>query len=672
MTTRSSLLAGIGSSTAPISGSGSSGAGGSLGSGTSSAGGGSSAPASGGIAPSLPPRSAIIDFDGLQRGVATQEFFVRLISHLMEPYTAPLFEILPGIPSTNILLYDAFTAPWSDFKDFLPSLTIFLLPLVIGFSGPNSNTIVQYEPPRPYLWSDNGERFPLGVFVLSKRVAGENVFIFGGTILPTDPSPLMSYHGLKDSEVGMEWIVPSSCKANDAPRMDLTNLKVIVPSDNLKISLINLLVKSIPSLDEKVPGILYPASGKNYYVHPDGILEWHTHDYGRPSVKDEFESRFVLRNMRASMFLYLMVAHHKITIDPAIFFERLIAVSLKNSSEVCSECESKNGLYHSEVRHLRILTDPVRQARFIRGEWLGSFRLDHLSLYDFMPTTHHGFDYNESSHDTFAAFKYFIMFCAWVFGDHWTNKFMDDVTRWQTKAPWTETIPWVLHLCLEKAISSWVVDCLQDASMFHYESVKTSLGILTDYLNSFMSPGSLLSVEKVYNRSLAHEVVYPTPDCNAPLGIPSTRPSPRFGPARNYSDSGHKAVVSARASSSKSSSEVNMPKALVTKDMVVRRDNAPLKRTLSVESSRPEPKVAKATTRYCHANIAYAFEFMMLNDYVGSCKSPESAVSCTCGQHFTKGNLPSIEAVIRSFGDIRAKLTSFSEELLDELKKRQA
>ena len=167
MTTRSSSLAGLGSSTAPTSGSsaggslgsGTSGAGGgsfaptsggiapSLPPGTSGAGGGSSAPASGGIAPSLPPRSAIIDFDGLQRGVATQQFFVRLMSNLMELDMAPLFETVPGIPSTNILLYDAFTASWEDFKDFLPSLTIFLLPLVIGFSDPNSNTIVQYEPP---------------------------------------------------------------------------------------------------------------------------------------------------------------------------------------------------------------------------------------------------------------------------------------------------------------------------------------------------------------------------------------------------------------------------------------------------------------------------------------------------------------------------------------------
>ena len=76
------------------------------------------------------------------------------------------------------------------------------------------------------------------------------------------------------------------------------------------------------------------------------------------------------------MFLYLMVVHNKITIDPAAFFERLVAVSLKNSSEVYSKCEAKNGLNYSEVRHFQIMTDEVRQARFLRGgvAWFVSFR----------------------------------------------------------------------------------------------------------------------------------------------------------------------------------------------------------------------------------------------------------------------------------------------------------
>ena len=412
----------------------------------------------------------------------------------------PRFEDLLNVPlddkgrvaqvsPDNVLLYGASTMKWDEFKVILsPVSTIFLLPLVIGFSGPNSNDLVPYEVLDPLSFLDNHLLFPMGVFVLSTRIAGEIVLLYGGTILPMSPNAA-PYYGLRDSEIGAEWIVPSpSAKTIPSADLDLSLLNVIIPSGNVKADLKALLLNTIPSLDVKVPGILFPSSSKNFYVHPDGIFAWYTYDSPRPSCQDEIESRFVLRNMRPGLFQYLMVTHNYITINPAAFMQRLIAVSLRSASEVHALCVSKNGIYHSEVRHFRIMVDGARQARFIRGDWLGSFCLDYISLYDFMPISHLGFDYTVSSRDTFTAFKNFIVYCTWVFGDHWSNSFMDEITKWQTHPPWTESLPWVIHLSLDKAIASWVLGCHMDASVFCYESIATSWDILEDYLDIYMSP----------------------------------------------------------------------------------------------------------------------------------------------------------------------------------------
>ena len=644
------------------------------GSGTSGAGCGGIALASGGVVPSRPPRSIVIDIDALSRGAAIQGYFHRLITDLMLPRFAPLLNIPTGIGGTlvqvlddNILLYGAVTLEWEVFRTYItPTPTIFLLPLVVGFSGPNSNGVVAYAVPDPISWLDNGILVPMGVFVLSKRIAGEDVLIYGGTILPSE-SNAVPYYGLTDTEVGSEWVVPASLKVTDTTRLDLSELCVIIPSDNVKVSLIALLRESVPSLGVKVPGIFYPSSSENYYVHPDGIFAWTTYDYPRPSGRDEFESRFVIRNIRPYEFQYLMVEHNTITIKPSSFMERLIAVSLRSASEVPSFCAAKNGLYYSEVRHLRIMTDEVRQSRFLRGDWLGSFRLDHLSLFDFMPISHLGFDYNNSSHDTFTAFRFFIIFCTWVFGDEWSNSFMDDIAKWQTIAPWTEALPWVIHLSLEKAISSWVSACHQDASVFRYESLETSWGLLKYYLHSFMSVEKLVSMERSYDRSLSHVVVFPSPDCFVPLGIPSVRPNPKLGPPRSYPDGVPKTFVSTHSASSRSSL-VRLP---IASTKEIRQENTSLKRTLSVGSDKSDSKVAKAQTRFCHANIAYVFGFCMISNYEGPCKSPESPVSCGCGIHSTMDNLPSLAVVIRSFEEIRSKLSTFSEESLSDLRKHQ-
>ena len=219
------------------------------GSSTSSAGRGGTAPASGGVAPSLPPRSIVIDFNALTRGAAVQQFFKSLFTML----TQPRFEDLLNVPvdehgkvaqvsPDNVLLFGASTMKWDEFKVILsPVSTIFLLPLVIGFSGPNSNDLVPYEVLDPLSFLDNHLLFPMGVFVLSTRIAGEIVLLYGGTILPMSPNAA-PYYGLRDSEIGAEWIVPSpSAKTIPSEDLDLSLLNVIIPSGNVKANLKALL-----------------------------------------------------------------------------------------------------------------------------------------------------------------------------------------------------------------------------------------------------------------------------------------------------------------------------------------------------------------------------------------------------------------------------------------------
>ena len=116
------------------------------------------------------------------------------------------------------------------------------------------------------------------------------------------------------------------------------------------------------------------------------------------------------------------------------------------------------------------------------------------------------------------------------------------------------------------------------------------------------------------------------------------------------------------------SSEGSMPMASPKE---IKQESTSLKRAASVDSGKLDSKVAKAQTRFCHANIAHIFGFNMISNYEGSCKFPQLPVSCGCGSHSTKSNLPSLAVVIRSFEDIRSKLTPFSVELLDHLRKHQ-
>ena len=605
-----------------------------------------------GVAPLVgPPRSIAIDLNALGRGVAIQRYFNRLFTDILLPEYAPLLSVDEVvIPEDNVVLSECEVLEWTEFRSRIsPAPTIFLLPLVVGFSGPTSNVLERFPVTSPLSFLDNGLRYPLGVWVLSKRSGGNDVFIYGGTILPTAPS-IVSYHGVVDSELGHEWIVPSSSS------LDLDPLFVVIPVDDVKVSLTAMVIKNVPSLESKVPGLSFPVSSKCFYVHPDGIFSWSTYDYPRPTGLEEAESRFVIRNIKPEIFQYLMVAHNKIAIDPHKFIERLISVSLLHSNEVISEVRSKNGLYHTEVRYLRIMADEERLCRFIRGEWPMSFRLDRLSLYHFMPTTHYGFDYLGTTHDTFIAFRNFITFLTWVFGNEWSGSFESDIRKWQTQSPWIETPVWVIHLSLEKAISSWILFCHTDASTFRYAGLVTSWGALEDYLISFMKRENLVLMEAAYNRSLALQVIYPNRSCLVPLEVPSLRPPPRFGSDTDVLPSGCASTTHVSFSS--------LPDQIISTG----------KRSLEGDSESSNSKAPTPQAfRFCYANVAYIFDFAMNAKPTNVCKDPSSTVKCSCGEHSSKDHRPPVADIIKSIEDIKSKSkrSDFCVELLAKLKLHQ-
>jgi hypothetical protein len=312
-----------------------------------------------------------------------------------------------------------------------------------------------------------------------------------------------------------------------------------------------------------------------------------------------------------------------------------------------------NGLYHTEVRFLRIMTDEVRMARFIRGEWPMSYRLDLLSLFHFMPTTHSGFDYLETSRDTFVAFRNFITFLTWIFGRTWSGSFEEDIRKWQTSSPWVDTPVWVLHICLEKAISSWILHCHSDASIFRYAGIITSWDALDERLTEFMSKEHLELMKPAYDRSLALQVVYPDKICRVPQEVPSLRPSPRFGcQGVGLPQSGCVPTIQS------SVGLVNPVQSSIA---------AGIKRSAdSIDSSASSSTAVKPqASRYCHANIAYIFEFEMKAKPPGGCKSPwTEGVVCSCGVHMSKGSRPAVHDVIQVIEAVKAKRSEYCLELL--------
>ena len=87
-------------------------------------------------------------------------------------------------------------------------------------------------------------------------------------------------------------------------------------------------------------------------------------------------------------------------------------MSLLSPDECIPEFRLINGLYSTLVRNLRIMSDPDVLSRFILGDWPGTFQLQRLSLYHFLPTFHRGFDYMHETTDIFLALKNFVNFCV--------------------------------------------------------------------------------------------------------------------------------------------------------------------------------------------------------------------------------------------------------------------
>ena len=281
-----------------------------------------------------------------------------------------------------------------------------------------------------------------------------------------------------------------------------------------------------------------------------------------------------------------------------------------------------------------------------------------------MPVSHLWFDYLSSSRDTLTAFRNFIRFLTWLFGDHWLNSFSDDIAKWESLDPWCQCEPWILHLSLDKAISSWITDCNVDASVFRYTSVETSWLLLEYYLDIFLAEDKLSQLEKSYNRTLSAEVVFPNSHCKVPVGIPSIRCAPKFGSSQPNTVSVPKTIESSNSSAILPKKDLPMVNSS-TED----RSDKSVKRPQGFDIGKSDAKVLKtAGTKYCHANLAHVFGLEIGSEYGGACKDPQSAISCPCGVHSTKKGLPSVSGVIQSIEDIKSKRSMHCSELLEALK----
>ena len=278
-----------------------------------------------------------------------------------------------------------------------------------------------------------------------------------------------------------------------------------------------------------------------------------------------------------------------------------------------------------------------------------------------MPITHVGFDYVESSHDTLSAFRNFIIYLTWVFGDHWKNSFDEDITGWAIEDPWSQTRPWIIHMALEKAIAGWILECHQDASLFHYKDVSTSWNILMDNLERYMDPEHLVLLEKTYDHTLSKQVVYPSKQCIVPPQIPAVRAAPRFGSQGSPSAQAVSLPVTGVPS------PLKPPAKDIPRDLPKDIPKDPLKKRKVGEVETGKSSIGTPAPRFCHANLAHVFKLELESEYKGACVAPESPTSCPGGIHCTSGSLPSITVVIKSLTEIRAR-SAFCEELMVALK----
>jgi hypothetical protein len=173
-----------------------------------------------------------------------------------------------------------------------------------------------------------------------------------------------------------------------------------------------------------------------------------------------------------------------VEVEPAKYIQRLVAFSLLSETEIPEAFYLVNGLYLTGVRTLRIMADPAVYSRFVLGDWPGTFQLSYLSLYHFLSISRIGFDYFGDASDLFTSFRNFILWCTWLFGDHWQDQFTKEIAMWQRSHPWTSFSPFVLHVAFERALSSWFAICRSHGSAYHYRTHESGLEKLREELVS--------------------------------------------------------------------------------------------------------------------------------------------------------------------------------------------
>ena len=570
------------------------------------------------------PNSALISLESVFRSISVQSLFKEnAVALLDNPTYLPLLNKDANPGANNSLLASVVVQSLEDYTDqLIPCPSLLLLPLVKGFDTAVGSTIVDVDIPTPVVWASNCVHFPLMVCALLVRAGRSVSLVYGGTILP----PGLTYYGLSDGELGVEWNVPTSL---------LARMRVLVPIEELLPALRNSLQSRIPSLDAKIPG-LNPVSSKSTYVHPDGIYSWSVFESARPSAEDERTSRLIVRCTPVDRFKFIQNDQQKISIDPDTFVSRLIGISLCQSDEVPLHCSRMFGLYFSTIRFLRIVENPLALSRFYTGKWLGTYQFHSLSLFHFLPSSHVGYDYVNKTSDIFVSFRNFLLFLSWSFGGSWDNLFASEQLKWQSQFPWSQCRPWVLHLCLDKAIASWFLFLNTSAAVYQYRGVDTAMSKLVSLLDANLTPAKLLEVKESYDTLYSFQVVYPCIECVVPPAIPGVRPAP---------------LLDSPISSSLSLG--GEPK------------KAKVAKSSKIDSPFPE-NASASSSHYCFANIAYIYDFELEAPYVGSCKDCSSSVACVHGKHYSRNNRPDALMLIQALHQLHNR-SPFCEALLNSL-----
>ena len=594
----------------------------------------------------------IFSIDSVDRGVAVQ-LLLETNLDVLSPESnyineiLDLFVVTESTPQTISILKELEVVPlWDVANQILPTLV--LLPLILQFTVEGGVELEQMYGPPPYEWSDLGTRYPLMVCAIHRRPGANLFLIYTGKI--HQPKPLSPpFRGLLQSEVGTEFSVT---------RQVSYDLKVLVPSPRLLAVLLPEAIKKVPGIEVKVP-TLNPLPSKSLYVHQDNIFLWSKHEAAAPSVKAELDSLFIVRNTSREIFSTLQNSPFLVEVDPVVYVDRLVAMSLLRPTEVSKGFKYVNGLYHVLIRRLRIMEDSGVLSRFVLGEWPGTFQLYKLSLYHFLTVDQDGFDYVNETVDLFIALKNFFSFCTWMFGSHWLGQFDSNLVEWQSVHPWSSFSPWVLHSCFERALAAWFKQCRAHGSDFCYESPATALKYLNDEFDFHLKEINMEQVRDIYDRQLSKLIVYPK-GTSAPPAIPGTRAAPKYLP------SGSTKQVSEFTS--------NTPSRTTSIDSNIKEEGARKRIRDGGEfekSSDPSSKLGSAGAvitpiRYCYANIASIYGISVNPKLNTKCDDPTGTSCKAGGKHFTSASRPSIESVtstIRSFKTLSASTSDLVNKL---------